>query len=484
MTLETLETTFDPAALPTEQDLPTSTAPEPPDLKRQVLGLAAPIIGENLLQTMLGVVDTILVAGLGAAALAGVGTALQVIYVLIAALTALSVGASVLVAQAVGARDTQAAGRFARQTLLWSAVVSVPLALLGSFFVQPIIGLFGLQPDVSQVAVEYLHVTIITIGSLIVLLIGGGVLRGAGDSRTPMLITLLANVINVALAYGLIYGHFGLPALGAVGSAWATFLSRLVGMVILLWVLWRGRNGVTISGPGSWRPQSEIVRSVLQIGMPAALEEVLIIGAFATLTPIVARLGTVSLAAHRVVINILSLSFLPGIGFALAATALVGQSVGARRFRDTHQIVRIALRWAIVWMGGLGLIFLIFADQLMRIFTEDPQMIAIGAAAVRATALAQPLWAASFVYAGALRGTGNTRTPLLITGTAMWAMAGLGWLGVTFIQPHLAVIWVMCLVTGPIEVFCFWLAWRAWRRSIEGEPVHSSANASQQSSEP
>jgi len=120
-----------------------------------------------------------------------------------------------------------------------------------------------------------------------------------------------------------------------------------------------------------------------------------------------------------VVINVLSLSFLPGIGFGLAATALVGQAVGARRPDDAITITRIALRWATIWMGALGLVFLLLAPQLMRIFTNDQQMIDIGAAAIWVVALAQPFWAATFVYAGALRGTGNTRTPLLITGVVI-----------------------------------------------------------------
>jgi putative MATE family efflux protein len=433
-------------------------------MERRVISLAAPVIGENLLQTLLGVVDTILVAGLGAVALAGVGIALQVIFVLIGALSALSVGASVLVAQAYGAGDLATASRFARQALLWSVIVSVPLALLGLPLTPTLIGLFGVQANVAQVSQGYLHITIATIVTLTASLIGGGVLRGIGDSRTPMLITALANVINVGLAYALIYGHLGLPALGAVGSAWATFIARLVGALLLVWVLWRGRNGVRISGPGTWRPQVRVAQQVLRIGLPAALEELLVIGAFATMTPVVAGLGTVSLAAHRVVINILSLSFLPGIGFGLAATALVGQAVGAHRPEEAHTITRIALRWAAIWMGALGLGFLLVAPQLMRIFTNDQQMIDIGAAAIRVVALAQPFWAATFVYAGALRGTGNTRVPLLITGVAVWSVVGLGLLALLFVQASLASIWLGFLLVCPLETGCFWWFWRRWRR--------------------
>ncbi len=452
-----------------EHTVPAHTAapaevitPPPQRLQRRVIGLAAPVIGENLLHTLLGVVDTLLVAGLGAVALAGVGTALQVIFVLIAALTALSVGASVLVAQAVGAADLVAANRYARQAIIWSVIVSVPFSFVGLLLSPGIIGLLGVATDVAQIAMAYLYVTIGTISTILVLLIGGGVLRGAGDSRTPMLITALANVINIVLSYVLIYGHLGFPMLGAVGSAWGTFLSRLLGALLLLGVLWKGRHGVRIGGPGTWRPQLRVAHDVLRVGLPAAIEEIVIITAFAVLTPIVAGLGTAALAAHRVVINVLSLSFLPGIGFGLAATALVGQSIGAQRPDEAQAITTIALRWAVLWMGILGGVFLLFAPQLMRLFTDDPAMIASGAAGIRTVALAQPIWAGTFVFAGALRGTGNTRTPLLITSIATWSVVGLGYVAVRFLHPSLAAIWGAFLLVGPLEVIAFWWAWRQW----------------------
>jgi Na+-driven multidrug efflux pump len=165
----------------------------------------------------------------------------------------------------------------------------------------------------------------------------------------------------------------------------------------------------------------------------------------------------------------LSLSFLPGIGFGLAATALVGQAVGAHRPDEAHAITRIALRWAAIWMGALGLAFLVLAPQLMRIFTDEKQMIDIGAAAIRVVALAQPFWAASFVYAGALRGAGNTRAPLAITGVAMWSVVGLGLLALLLVQASLASIWFGFLLIWPIESGSFWWFWRHWRRQQDAE---------------
>src|SRR6185503_17296287 len=130
---------------------------------------------------------------------------------------------------------------------------------------RPIVGMYGLAPEAAAISVAYLHVTMGTVVVLVALFIGGGVLRGAGDSRTPMRVTALANLVNVVLAYALIYGHFGLPALGPVGSAWATFLARSLALALLVAALWRGRGGVTISGRGGWRPNVGAVTSVLKI---------------------------------------------------------------------------------------------------------------------------------------------------------------------------------------------------------------------------
>ncbi len=456
--------------LTTATDLPTPLAAEQPvderQMRRRVMKLAAPVIGENLLQTMLGIVDTILVAGLGVVALAGVGASLQVIFVILAALSALSVGASVLVSQAVGAGNLAEAGRLARQAIIWSILVSVPLTLIGLPLTPALVGLFGLEPATALVAADYLSVSIGAIVTLTLMLLASGVLRGAGDARTPMLVTLLANVVNIALSYALIFGVAGFPELGAVGSAWGTLFSRLLGAIILVAILLRGRNGVRAWG-GSWRPELRAMRDVLRIGLPAALEEVLVISAFAVLTPIVAVLGTAALAAHRVAINIISLSFLPGLGFGLAATALVGNAIGAGRPAEARMITRIAVRWALIWMGALGLIFLIFAEPLVRIFGDNPELIKSGAEAVRIVALAQILWSLTFVYGGALRGTGDTRTPLIITSAMMWLAVLLGVIGMQIFPPALYVVWGAFLVTGPLEA---WLFHRAWRRALPDAP--------------
>jgi putative MATE family efflux protein len=434
---------------PTESSV---ASPVSAGLRRRVFGLAWPVIAENFLETLLGIIDTWLVSHLayGAIALAGVGAAVQIMQFLLAALAALSIGASVLVAQAVGARNFTRASDLARQSLVWSVIISIPLAASGFIFSSPIVGLFGMEPAATQIAVDYMHVTMGTVVVLVVLFIGNGVLRGAGDSRTPLIVITIANLINIPLAWALIYGQLGLPALGPVGSAWATFISRAIAVVILLIVLWRGRAGIAIRGRGEWQPSFPLARQVLGIGVPAALEQILVSGAFFAITVIVGRLGTDLLAANRIAINALSLAFLPGFGFAIAATALVGQSVGARNIREGESATRIATEWALIWMTGFGVILFIFAPQVIRLFTDDPTVVAPGADALRVMAFSMPPLAILFVNAGGLRGLGKTRIPLVIFGGGLWLIAGAAAIAVNTIGGGLVAVWGVFVVATPI----------------------------------
>lgn len=430
-----------------------------------MFALAWPVIAENFLETLLGIVDTWLVAQLAISvlALAGVGAAVQVMQFLLAALAALSIGASVLVAQAIGARDFSQASGLARQSLIWSFIVSVPLAAAGFALAAPIIGLFGMDPAAAAIGTSDMQVTMGTVVVLIGLFIGGGVLRGAGDSRTPLVVTTIANLINIPLTWALIFGRLGLPELGPVGSAWATFIARAVALAVLLVVLWRGRNGIRIGGGGAWRPDPIIAGWVLSIGVPAALEQILASGAFFVLTLVVGQLGTAMLAANRIAINALSLAFLPGFGFAIAATALVGQSVGARNIREGEAATRIAAEWALIWMSGFGLILFLFAPQVLRLFTGDTTVISAGAGALRVMAFSMPPLAILFVAAGGLRGTGNTRVPLVIFGGGLWTITGAAALAVNTVGGGLIAVWVMFVIGTPIMA---WLMVRQFRGVI------------------
>jgi multidrug resistance protein, MATE family len=437
-------------------------------MRRRVIALAWPVISENFLHTLLGIVDTLMVAQLGPAALAGVGAAIQLMFFVISALSALSVGSSVLVAQAVGGHRLADAGRYAKQSLVWSVLLSIPLVLVGLLLARPAVGIFGMEPAVTDIGAAYFQVVMGTVVVLTLQMLGGGVLRGAGDSRTPMLITLFANVINVVLTYGLIFGKLGMPELGAVGSAWGTFLSRLAGFALLFYIMWRGVNGVSIRGKEGWRPDLRQARRLLKIGVPAATEQVLNSVAFLFFSITVAQLGTLGLAAHRVALNALSISFLPGIGFALAATSLVGQSIGAQRPAEARAVAAIATRWAAVWMGTIGVVFLFSAETIIALFTPDPDVVRMGGAALRAIAFTQPFWAVNFVQSGALRGTGDTQYPMIVGVAGIWTAVALGALVLFTVGGGLTVSWGAFLLTSPITAYLFT---RRFRRATDQPTV-------------
>jgi MATE family multidrug resistance protein len=434
-----------------------------PMTQRRVLGLATPIIGENLLQTLVGAVDTFMVARLGAAAVAGVGMGFELVFFIISILSAIDIGATVLVSQAIGASDQRRANHLARQAIVWGLILAIPVSL-GMFLAAPtVIGLFGAEADVAAAATEYLQVIAATAVALFLSFVCGAILRGAGDSRTPLAAAVLANIVNVGVAYVLIFGHFGMPALGVAGSAFGAATGRAVGAAYMLFAMASGRKAISLKGSWGWAPRFASARQLLTLGVPAATEQVLSAGAFTTLLAVVALVGTEALAAQQITFTALSLAFLPAFGFSIAATALVGQSIGARVPADARTASRIALRWALVWMGIGGVLAFFLSERVMGIFSGDPLVIGAGASALKALSIALPFWALWFVSSGSLRGSGDTRTPLVIGASTMWLSVLIAWIAVTRFGGGLGMIWLsFVLTTAPASLLMWW----AYRRRI------------------
>ena len=460
--IETLTGALAPAA-----DGAPPAAP-PPMTRRRVLGLAVPIIGESLLQTTVGAVDTLMVARLGSVAVAGVGTAIEVVFFLISVLSAVGIGATVLVSQAVGAGDRERANRLARQAVVWGVLLAIPVSAFGVLAAPGAIGLFGTEADVAAAATTYLEITAATSLTLLLSFVCGAVLRGAGDSRTPLTAAVLANVVNVVVAYGLIFGRLGLPELGVAGSAWAAAAGRGAGAALLLALLLRGRRAVSIRGRPGWAPHLGTARQLLWLGVPAAVEQMLMSAGFMTMMAVVALIGTAALAAQQIGFTALSIAFLPGFGFAIACTALVGQSIGARDPRAARVAIGIALRWAVGWMAVGGLLYVLFARQAMGVFTDDPEVIEAGVRALRALSVGLPFWAVWSVCGGALRGSGDVRTPMVTSTLAVWFAVALAYAAVRWLDGGIGAGWLTFFFTAPLAALGNWLV---LRRRLAGAAV-------------
>lgn len=439
-----------------DTDPPERQAPAPassPMNRRRVLAMAIPIIGENFLQTLVGAADTIMVTRLGKESVAGVGTALEFIFFILAALSAISIGATVLVSQATGAGDHSLVNRYARQAIVWGVIMAIPVGIAGYFLARPAIGLFGAEEEVTQHGATYLQITAATSVVLLLSFVCGAIFRGVGDSRTPLLAASVANVVNIAATWVLIFGQFGMPELGVAGSAWGSAIGRAVGAAILLTLLVRGRNTLSLRGRLGWRPEPGTAKRLMRLGVPAALEQMLMSGGFVCMIAVVAILGTAELAAQQIGFTALSMAFLPGFGFAIAATALVGQSVGAKNLADARDAARIAMNWSIAWMTVGGLIYFVLARPVMDAFSDDPEVIDAGVDALRALSIGLPFWAIWAVNGGALRGSGDTRTPMVSSTIAVWLAVVLAWVAVVILDLGLGAVWLTFFISAPIAAF-------------------------------
>ena len=429
-------------------------------MRRRVMRLAWPAIVQGLLMTSIQVVDTFLVSLLSEDALAAVGTASQLIFVMFVALIAIEIGASVLVAQAVGAGDRDEAGVVARQSIVLGMILAVPVSLLGFVFRTQLIGLFRLEPAVADLGVEYWGVVSLAIFVVMLVFVLSGILQGSGDTATPMWGTAVATITNSFFAYVLIFGKWGFPELGVAGSAWGSVIGWSTEVVFLLAMIGRGERPFSFFRRSGWWPSWATTKGITRVGGPTAVEDLAISTGLAFHTGIVAVLGTASLAAHRIVFNALNLSMMPGFGLAIAATAIVGQSIGARDPASGRLATRISAQYAVLWMGSMGVIYFAFAGPLTGIFTDDPTVRGIGADSMRALAVSQPFWGMLFVYSGAMRGTGKSIYPAVVNSIMIWVAVAMAYGVVDYAGYGLAATW---LVFVPASVAAAIVLWRRLR---------------------
>jgi MATE family multidrug resistance protein len=408
----------------------TTTAP-PASLRRSVLLLALPAVGEQVLNTLVGLADTFLVGHLNeraaaqvgydsATALAGVGLANQMVWLITVLFMSVSVGSTALIARARGANDQQAANRTLRQSMIIGLAMGVVATVLGVVLAAPFMQLLGAGPDVLPRSVTFLHIAALTFAPAALLFIGTAALRGAGDTRTPLYVMLGVNAINIALSWLLVNGNLGAPTLGVAGSAIGAATARGGGGLVLVGLLLRGRSGLKLTL--DLRPEWDVLRRIVRIGLPSAGEQLVFQGGLLIFVRSITSLGTVAYAAHNVVLNIESLSFLPGMGYAIAATALVGQGLGAGRSEEAEASAYEALLQGGLMMTALGIVMVLFPHALISLFAEDPLVADTGANAMRIAGAFQPLLALNFIMSGGLRGAGDTRWPLFTKIISTWGV--------------------------------------------------------------
>ncbi len=401
----------------------SNRAPVLPSLRSELgptLKLALPVVAAELGWMAMGIVDTMMVGPLGPAAIGAVGVGTSIHMALAILGMGVLLGLDTLVSQAFGARDIENCHRWLFHGVALALLMSIPL-LAVCFMVLTAIPSLGFHPDVSPLLRDYFAVLLWSTPSLLLYAACRRYLQGMHIVTPVMFALVSANAINAAVNWILIYGHLGFPALGVVGSAWATVIARvymLAVLVIAVW--WYDKARTTGAGLVSRTIERARLSRLLKLGFPAASQLAAEFGVFALASAMAGMLDPISSASHQVALNLAGAAFMVPLGIASAAAVRVGFAVGGGL-----PALAAASGWTALALGAgamtlSGLAFLLAPRLLIGLFTQDPNVLAVGASLLSIAAVFQLFDGIQAVATGTLRGLGDTRTPMLTNLAAHW----------------------------------------------------------------
>lgn len=357
-----------------------------------------------------------------AVALAAVGFGGQMVFFTFTIMISITSGTIALVARYIGAKERERADGVLGQSLLLGVVLSLPVILVGLLLGDSIVAVFGAEAEVVAAGGSYIRTVFVAAPALFIMFISIAALRGAGDTLTPLLVGVLINVSNFVLNFHLIFGaryalgglELVIPSLGVVGAAIGTSLSYLLGAITYLALFLRGKLRLRLLRP---RPlwKRETVRRILRIGTPAGMEQVAFQAGILIWIAMVVSFGTEAFAAHNIGLRIESFAFMPGLGFSIAAAALVGQNLGAEKPQEAERSGRESTKMALLIMGTIAVVIFVTAPFIALAFTNDQAVLDLTVLFIRIHALSIPAVGVFFSVAGALRGAGDTRWPFYAT---------------------------------------------------------------------
>lgn len=392
--------------------------------------LTWPAIIEQLLGTMVSYVDTAMVGSLGSASTAAVSVVSTSLWLINGILSGIGVGYSVQVANAIGAGDHAKARSVIRQGALAVAALGLLVLAVMEGVAAYLPRWLGAEPDVIPLAIRYLRFYSLGLPFSAALSVFSAILRCTGDTRTPLFLNSLANVVNIVLNFFLIYPTrqwhgitFAGAGMGVGGAAVASALSLAVSGLLMLRTVFFNKSRPVSVGPGEgYRPDGEIIRTAALLGLPYIGERVTINLGQILMTALVAHVGTVALAANHIADTAEGMCYLPAYGISFAATALVGQAVGAKDREDAGAYGRLSGILGFVMCTVTGALLFLFAAPIASIFTPDAEVVAETAKVLRIVAFSEPLFAVSIVMSGALRGARDVRFPMFVALGCMWGI--------------------------------------------------------------
>lgn len=418
--------------------------------RKDTIRLTIPVFLELLISSLFGMVDMMMVGNSGVPSIAtpsiaATGITNQVIFIGIAMAQAMSAGGTAMISRYLGANKAEKIPNVVKHLIVLIIIILIiPFVTVNLLIPETIMGFIGAAQDTINIGIDYFKIIIIGFIFQSLNLAIFASMRGAGDTKTPMLINVFINLLNVFGNYILIFGKLGLPAMGVTGAGLSTSLSHLIAFIVLIIILLNKNHIVKLNISEGFKFNKSILQNLLQVGGPAALEQVGFRLGVILFIRIVSGLGTVAYATHQIASNIISLSFAPGQAFGIAASTLVGRSLGEERVDRADTFIKETNRLALIASVFFGVIFFFFGRFLVSLYTKDPAVIESSGNIMKIIALIQPFQASAFALSGGLRGAGDTLSTLIVT-----------MIGVIFVRLSVAYVLINIIGLGLIGA---WIA--------------------------
>lgn len=443
-------------------------------IPRHLIVFSIPMFLGNLLQALYNVVNSMWVGRfLGSAELAAVSVGFPIIFTLISLVMGVTMATTTLVAQYYGAQKKDMVTKTISNSLLILTFFGLITTLIGLFFNRSMLILINVPSDVLDMAADYLGVFFSGLIGMFWYNVTSAILRGLGDSKTPLKFLIYATVMNILLDPVLIFGLGPIPALGVRGAALATIISQGFSALIVLRYLFI-TSGLVVITNDFWKLDFSLIRLIIKIGIPAGLQQTLVSLSALTVSALVTIYGSTVVAGYGAAVRIDHFAFMPAMSIGLAVSALVGQNLGAQKDKRVTEAVRWSSLLATAITLAVTLPALLIPSTLLYPFTEDPGVIAAGSQYLRIMAFSYIPLALMFTLGGVLRGAGDTFVSMVFTLVSLWLIrvplaaflsqrTGLGVAG----------IWIGIAVSPVVGVFLNYLYYRSgkWRKSLAGESL-------------
>lgn len=396
--------------------------------RKDVINLTVPIIMEQLFVALMGMINTMMAGHIGKEAVSAIGMIDSINNIFIAFFSALAVGGTVVVAQYLGRKNVKMANETTKQALYSSLAISFAITILMAVFRMPLIHLLFGNAD-KQVILDgysYFGITLLTYPLITIDLVSNGILRGAGDTKTPMKISIFMNVLNVFFSYIFINGisfnstvYF--KAMGVTGAALGIATARTIGAVVILFVILRGSRIIQLKKVTKYKPDKGILKSVFGIGIPASIESFLFNGGKLIMQVFVVDMGTIALASNTIINSIANFLNIPGNSLSIAATALVGRYMGRDDDKEAGKCLSYITMLSVAMLSVVAALSILFSRELSSLYTSNISIINLSSNVLKVNAICMTYWSLSFVLPAGLKGAGDAKYTMVTTIIGMWA---------------------------------------------------------------